>query len=123
MEKPQNDPCNKAHAGGCQRDLACPAIREECRMRDEVNVTVVDAEMAIRVHGWTESEAYTDLHKCGPRRHKSCAFLSVAVSVLNQPDLCVHFISQLTAILEEEKDDEGDDETEKFNYNILDIYI
>ena len=48
-------------------------------MRDEVNVTAADAEMAMRVRDWTESEARTHLR--GPRRHKSCAFLSVAVLV------------------------------------------
>ena len=31
------------------------------------------------VRNWTESEARTHLHMCGPQRHKSCAFLSVAV--------------------------------------------
>ena len=29
----------------------------------------------------------------------------------------MHFVSLLTAVLEE--DDEGDDETEKFNYNFI----
>ena len=42
-----------------------------------------DAEMAIHVHNWTESEARTHLHKCGPQWHKSCAFLSVGVLVLS----------------------------------------
>ena len=52
-------------------------------MRDKVNVMAADAEMAMRMHDWTESEAHTHLHKCGPRRHKSCAFLSVTVVVLS----------------------------------------
>ena len=47
--------------------------------RDEVNVTAADAEMALRVRNWTESEARTHLHKRGPRLHKNCAILSVAV--------------------------------------------
>ena len=52
-------------------------------MRDEVNVTVVDAEMAMLMRDWIESEALTHLHKCEPRRQKSCAFLSVTVLVLS----------------------------------------
>ena len=52
-------------------------------MRDEVNITAADAEMAVCVRDWTESEARTHLHKRGLRRHKSCAFLSVAVVVLS----------------------------------------
>ena len=40
-------------------------------MHDEVNGTVVDTEMAMRVHDWTESEAHTHLHKRGLWRHKS----------------------------------------------------
>ena len=32
-------------------------------MRDEVNVTAADTEMAMRVCNWTESEARTHLHK------------------------------------------------------------
>ena len=48
-------------------------------MHDEVNIMAADAEMAMYVCDWTESEARTHLHKCGPWRHKSCAFLSIAV--------------------------------------------
>ena len=44
-------------------------------MRDEVNVKVADAEMAMRVRGWTESKARTHLHKR--------AFLRVGVLVLS----------------------------------------
>ena len=93
-------------------------------MRNEVNVTVADAEMAMRVRDWTESKARTHLHKHGPWQHKSCAFLIVSVSVLSQPDPCMHFVLLLTAVLEEEKekDDEGDDETEKFNYKLFQHY-
>ena len=29
MEKPQNYPCDEAHAGGCHRDLACAVIRDQ----------------------------------------------------------------------------------------------
>ena len=61
-------------------------------MRDEVNVTAADEEMAMRVRDWTESEAHTHLHKHGPRRHKSCGFLSVAVLVLRYPDPRVHVV-------------------------------
>ena len=50
-------------------------------MHDEVNVTAADAKMAMHVRNWTESEAHTHLHKREPRRHKSCAFLNVAVLV------------------------------------------
>ena len=91
-------------------------------MRNEVNITAADAEMAMHMCDWTESEACNHLHKHGPWRHKSWAFLSVAVLVLSQPDPRVHFISLLTAILEEEeeeeeeKDDKVADEIEKFNY-------
>ena len=52
-------------------------------MRDEVNVMVVDAEMAMRMCDWTKNKARTHLYKRGPRRHKSCAFLSVGVLVLS----------------------------------------
>ena len=47
------------------------------RMRDEVNVTAADAEMAMHVPDWTESEARTHLHKRGSWQNKSCAFLSI----------------------------------------------
>ena len=52
-------------------------------MRDEVNITAADAEMAMCVCDWTESEARTHLYKRGLQRHKSCAFLSVEVLVLS----------------------------------------
>ena len=43
-------------------------------MRDEVNVTAADAEMAMHMRDWTESEACTHLHKRGPWRHKAVHF-------------------------------------------------
>ena len=52
-------------------------------MRDEVYVTAADAEMAMRMYDWTESKTCTHLHKRGPWRHKSCAFMNVRILVLS----------------------------------------
>ena len=43
-------------------------------MRDEVNITAADAEMAMHMCDWTESEARTHLHKCCPGGIKAVHF-------------------------------------------------